>query len=31
VSRYILEHRLVQVPDGEAKLGEISEKLRKFR
>jgi len=31
VSRYILEHRLVQVPDGEAKLRQIEEKLRKFR
>ena len=31
VSRYILEHRLVQVPDREEKLREIEEKLRKFR
>jgi hypothetical protein len=31
VSRYILEQRLVQVPDREEKLREISGKLRKFR
>ena len=31
VSRYILEQRLVQVPDREAKLREISGKLRKLR
>ena len=31
VSRYILEHRLVQVPDREAKLGQIEENLRKFK
>jgi hypothetical protein len=31
VSRYILEHRLVQVPDEEEKLRQIEEKLRKFR
>lgn len=31
VSRYILEHHLVQVPDSEAKLRQIDEKLRKFR
>ena len=31
VSRYILEQRLVQVPDRETKLREISGKLRKFR
>ena len=31
VSRYILEHRLVQVPDIEEKLRQIEAKLRKFR
>jgi hypothetical protein len=31
VSRYILEHRLVQVPDSEDKLRQIEAKLRKFR
>ncbi len=31
VSRYILEHRLVQVPDGEEKLRQIEAKLKKFR
>ena len=31
VSRYILEHRLVQVPDGEEKLRQIEAKLQKFR
>jgi hypothetical protein len=31
VSRYILEHRLVQVPDGEEKLRRIEAKLKKFR
>ncbi len=31
VSRYILEHHLVQVPDGEAKLRKIEEKLRDWR
>ncbi len=31
VSRYILEHRLVQVPDIEEKLKQIEAKLQKFR
>lgn len=31
VSRYLLEHRLVQVPDGEAKLKNIEEKLADWR
>ena len=31
VSRYILEHQLVQVPDGEARLRHIEEKLGEFR
>ena len=30
VSRYILEHRLVQVPDREAKLGQIEAKIEEI-